>query len=399
MSHRKPLPAEPLTDLPLAAIGIAAAAVGISLLVGGWGRTEHAPFPYVWRDVALVHFLCALPLALLVAGRVRLSRSSRLGLAAGLIVLSLVMVLVAQPMSSWAAALLARAVPALCLALAAALVIQAARPRPAETRSGYAWPVLAACVLLAAPLAYLQARLQSDLGRLGRLVDETRIGEAQALASRLLALMPEAQFRGRPLVLAAAELDRLSDELTARVEVPLPDEASADDRYERARDLAILGRTGDALAALDSSPSLADSVPSALLRGTIHQTRREWSAGLAAFDHARQLVESQPPSAERDAALAEAVSGVAFCQRKLGDNPAAAAAYNELLALSPTADTHFLLAQFYEDTQQALPAQTHAREAMRLDPTRYEAPGRRLIDKLRTTHFSCWGVLPEANAQ
>ena len=63
--------------MPLAALGIAAAAVGISLLVGGWGQSEHTPFPYVWRDVALVHFLCALPLGMLVAGRVRLSRSSR----------------------------------------------------------------------------------------------------------------------------------------------------------------------------------------------------------------------------------------------------------------------------------------------------------------------------------
>ena len=395
MSPRKPQSAQPLSDLPLAAVGIAAAAVGIGLLVGGWGRTEHAPFPYVWRDVALVHFLCALPLAMLVAARVRLSRSGRLGVAAGLIVLGLVHLLIAQPTSNWPAALLSRAAPALCLAIAAALGVQAAWPRPTAGPVGYGWLAVATGVLLAAPLAYLHARAQSDLARLGELIKETRIGEAQGLAARLLALMPEAHFRGRPLVLAAAELDHIAAELTARVAVPLTEKAIDDERYERARDLAILGRTGEALAVLDASPSLGESAPAALLRGTIHQTRREWAAGLTAFGHARQLLESQPPSAERDAALADAVTGVAFCQRKLGDNPAAAATYNELLALSPTADTHFLLAQFYEDTQQALPAQSHAREAMRLDRARYEAPGRRLLDKLRTTHFSCWGVVSD----
>ncbi len=90
--------------------------------------------------------------------------------------------------------------------------------------------------------------------------------------------------------------------------------------------------------------------------------------------------------------LIQAVTGIAFCQRKLGNKPAAATAYQELLGLAPTADTHFLLAQFYDDTQQAALADQHARKAISLDPARYAERGGQLIDKLRTTQFSCWAI-------
>jgi hypothetical protein len=63
-----------------------------------------------------------------------------------------------------------------------------------------------------------------------------------------------------------------------------------------------------------------------------------------------------------------------------------------VLALAPTAESHFLLAQFYEDTQQAMKAEAHARQAMILDRRRYLAEGQNLIDKLITLHFGCWGV-------
>jgi tetratricopeptide (TPR) repeat protein len=396
MSHRKPL-VEPLPDLPLAAIGVAASAVGISLLAGGWGRADHAPFPYVWRDVALVHFLCALPLAALVAGWIgpRLSAPGRLGTGAGLFVAALVLILLARPSASWLGAAVQRAGPALCFAAACALAVQAIWPRSTAAAKAAPSPVslaVAVAILLAAPLLHVHARVRSDLARLAELIDQTRVGEAQSLAARQLALAPQAQFHDRPLALAASELDRVAAELTARAAVPLPEQATGEERLERARDLAILGRTEESLALLDAAPSLGESAAAALLQGTIHQARREWSASLAAFSRASQLVQRQPASPERDEAHAEAISGIAFSYRKLGDNPAAAAAYRQVLALAPTAHTHFLLAQFYEDTQQAQLAERHARQAMQLDPGRYDAPGRRLIDKLRTTHFSCWAV-------
>jgi tetratricopeptide (TPR) repeat protein len=86
------------------------------------------------------------------------------------------------------------------------------------------------------------------------------------------------------------------------------------------------------------------------------------------------------------------VRGIAYAERKLGRYPQAEAAYQRLLELSPTADTHFLLAKFYEDTQRADLARQHARRAMRLAPERYEASGQELINSLAVRHFGCFSV-------
>lgn len=64
-----------------------------------------------------------------------------------------------------------------------------------------------------------------------------------------------------------------------------------------------------------------------------------------------------------------------------------------------TADSHFLLAQFYEDAQQADKARTHARRAMALAPERYQKEGEKLINRLTTFHFGCLHVLAAEKAQ
>ncbi len=385
----------PSRDLPLVAIGIAAAAVGVSLLVGGWGRSEQAPFPFVWRDVALVHFLAALPLAIYLAGsiRARVSVGGCLVLAAAALVLGLALWLVGDLFWTPLAAAGLRAALALLAALSAGMIAAAVGPFRERPPQGLGQALLALAILLAVPPFYLHARGKHDRQRLAELQDQSRLGEAQALAQAMLVLTPDARVRGKPLVLVAAELDRIVAELTDQAAKPLALHATDAERYERARVLAVLGRTSEGLAVLASSPSLSESLPAALLRGTIHETRREWTAELAALSRARELLEEQSPSPERDADLIHTVTGLAFAHRKLGDNPAAAAAYSELLRLSPTADTHFLLAQFYEDTQQGRPAQFHARQAMQLAPDRYTRPAGQLVNKLRTTHFTCWGLL------
>jgi hypothetical protein len=61
----------------------------------------------------------------------------------------------------------------------------------------------------------------------------------------------------------------------------------------------------------------------------------------------------------------------------------------------PDRGAHFLAAQFYEDSQSSSLALQHAQQAMALDPVRYSESGRKLIDKLQTVHFGCWGVYSE----
>ena len=85
--------------------------------------------------------------------------------------------------------------------------------------------------------------------------------------------------------------------------------------------------------------------------------------------------EARPESPARAAGVLRATTGIAYCLRKLGRYAEAEVAYREVLALSPTADSHFLLAQFYEDAQQAGKAREHARRAIELAPDRYPKDG------------------------
>jgi tetratricopeptide (TPR) repeat protein len=96
-------------------------------------------------------------------------------------------------------------------------------------------------------------------------------------------------------------------------------------------------------------------------------------------------------TADTDAASLDAAwRGLGYCERKLGDPVAAESAYLKLLARQPTADTHFLLGQFYEDAQQAGPARDHLQQAAALDPARYREPADALLRRLRRAHFGCW---------
>jgi tetratricopeptide (TPR) repeat protein len=320
-----------LTQTHLLAAAVGSVAIALSVVVGfaGW---DNAPLPFVWRDVALVCFLAALPLAASIA------------------------------------ASLAGRVPWVRIT---------------------ALTFLELTILVIVPQLYISARCRHDAARVVDLIEESRVGEAQVLAQRVLTLRGSAQCKNIPLRDAAVRIASIVEEIERRVGTELPASSSAEQRLGRARDLAMLGQTGDALAVLDSWPALLDDPEGCNLRGTIHETKGEWKKALHWYARARNDYLSDEVGT---AGLLQACRGIAYCERKLGHLPQAEAAYHELLALAPTADTHFLLAQFYEDTQQATKAQFHARQAMALDPPRYAAPGQKLIDKLITLHFGCWGA-------
>jgi tetratricopeptide (TPR) repeat protein len=247
-------------------------------------------------------------------------------------------------------------------------------------------------LLVGVPSIYRQARCQHDLRLLTDLLEQSRFGEASSLSQSILRLDRDATLQGAPLTRVNAQLEQTVQALAARAAAPLAADAGDQERLARGQDLAMLGQTDAALQTLAASPTLENSPAACNLRGTIHETRREWQPARQWYEQARLGWHNQSPSPERTSGLIRAATGMGFAERKLGRYREAEAAYREVLSLAPTAESHFLLAQFYDDTQQATKAQSHARQAMALDPARFTQPGQQLIDKLITLHFGCWGV-------
>ncbi|MBN9120051.1 MAG: tetratricopeptide repeat protein [Planctomycetes bacterium] len=389
--------------LPVAAL---VAVIG-SAADGAW-TDGRAPAPYAWADVAVVHLVCALPLALMLAA-VLVPRVATVGIvavAAGCFAVGLAPLVgdVAAESASVLRSepglgLVLRSAPALALAAGAVIVVMVragGHGRPGGTWPGWrraaVFGALGTAALLVPPATYTDARCRHDLGRLGEYLEQSRVGEARALAHGLIVLDGGLTFHGRPLSEVAGALNRAAASLEARVASPLRPHATTRERLDRARALAMLGRTDEALDALRpvSDPGAVPEVEA--LRGTIHETRGEWEPGLSAYREAGASWERRGPSAARDAGVLRARIGVAYCLRKSGRYAEAEAAYREVLALSPTADSHFLLAQFYEDAQRAGSAREHARRAIELAPDRYGTAGARLIEKLAVFQFGCLGV-------
>ncbi len=378
--------------------------IACALLTGIGRERGEAAFPFVWRDVAVVQLLAALPLAGWLAAWMRRRLASGATGVMGAVLLGTGVVVVAggapgglveAGRESAVVAGIARAVVGLMVALGAVLVAEVligAGPCGAPLgRRDVLVAALGLAALLVLPGTYVGARCRHDHAQWAGLLEQSRLAEAQALGVGLQTLDPEAAWRGRALRGVLAEVERGVRELEARVAAPLPDNTSDATRLDRAYDLAMLGRTGDALDMLDGLAA-PDSPQAAGARGLIHETREEWAEARRWYARAERAWEALPPSPEREAGRLDAARGTGYSARKSGLLVDAETAYQKVLALAPTADSHFLLAQFYEDTQQAMPARAHALRAMALAPGRYAEDGRKLIDKLVTLHFGCLGV-------
>jgi tetratricopeptide (TPR) repeat protein len=407
-----------------------------------WGG-EEAPFPYVWRDVAIVYLVCALPLTWVLSAYLRHRFSPLWSLPAAFVSLGvgIIPLLNANREDILGACLLLpffgvvfRAVPALGLSLSATLITglmgdgprrqscshlrpkagrkagrKAGKPQvispsiPPSGEGGYriAHAHLAAvtgvglALLLVLSMTYTTARCRQETARLGNLLDQSRFGEARTMAYRLLLLDPGARVRGHSLPEVMIELNQIVQDLESEVAVALPADAGGGERLQRAKQLAVLGRTQAALDVLTSIREPAAEVDN--LRGTIYETREDWETALRWYQNARMGWEARPPSPEQKEGLVQATTGIAYCQRKSGHYAEAEATYQDLLKLSRNADSHFLLALFYEDTQQTEKAHAHARQAMVMAPKRYGQEGAKLINKLTVFHFGCFGVLQAEN--
>jgi tetratricopeptide (TPR) repeat protein len=371
------------TQRILAALLLLANAALVTFWLRGptWGRPS---LPFVWPDVALVQLLAALPLAGALAVLLRRGLPDLLLLALAL--------LLAGVGGYLLSAMEKADLPGSLIVLPTALSITLLLVMTVDARStaGQEWPwiALGLVILILPPWAYTYSRCRHDVSQVEEWLQQSRYGEAQPLVHRVLLLNPQAELSGQSLTRVAGDLNRTVRLLEAEAADPLAEDASPEVRLRRARALAMLGHSDQALAALQPLEGAeADS-----LRATIYETREQWSEGLATYRAAQNAWRERPTSPEREAGLVQAATGIAYCLRKQGRYLEAEAAYLEVLSLAPTADTHFLLAQFYEDGQQAEKAHHHARQAIRLAPTQYRVPGEKLIAKLTTSHFGCFQV-------
>jgi tetratricopeptide (TPR) repeat protein len=355
---------------------------------------------FVWGDVALVYFVGALPAALVLSAYLsgRLHTALDWAIGAGLVAAPFFLIeLVPHGGTAmrWVAALSLSTGLLLCML---AITRKSASSMPQSLAPQWLLPAL--LILLLPTSIYGGVRFQSERKRLGEYVDNSRLGEARIVAARLLKWDPEAVWRGRPLFTVERELDRLVEALTQEVGAPLAGAAPFEDRVERGRKLAILGRTDEALAILATIP--AGSCPPAAcnLIATIHEARGEWSD--ASHWYQRALDVSDPTNVSRnpadEAEILRAWQGVGFNERRMGHLASAEFAYNELLKRAPDAQRHFLLGQFYEDTQQTALAREHLRRAIELDPGRYRDEGERLLQKLAIGHFGCLRIYRDGDS-
>lgn len=265
---------------------------------------------------------------------------------------------------------------------------------PPSKRGAILSTVFGMLVIGVLPLVYVLARCRHEAIAVEELVGQSRFGEARSKTRDVCRLAPSMIWRSRPLKELSRELDQRVNALESQV-AAMPLSMTTESRLQRCRILAMLDRAEEALAELATLDPSDVAAQADDLAGTMHENAGRWDDARAFHQRALVSSKNQSQSPQRDASLIQSALRLAYCERKLGNYEVAESHYREVLAISPTAENHFLLAQFYEDMQQAGQARTHARQAMALDPRRYQRDGQKLIDKLTLGHFGCLQVYRE----
>ncbi|MFM8475138.1 MAG: hypothetical protein ACKOEO_05005 [Planctomycetaceae bacterium] len=190
-----------------------------------------------------------------------------------------------------------------------------------------------------------------------------------------------------------SELRLLTDQIV-RLEHSVSRSVSASttvsEGIERARVLAMLARIPEALELLESN-LLKSRTESLVLQGRIHENREEWRTAIAHYDLAERQLRTTSGRAGSELEQ-QLLRGRAFCWRRVGHVTAAETDYLKLLQCNPSASSHYLLALFYDDVQNATAAMNHARAAERLDSRNFQEASRQLIRNLQDSHFGCFSV-------
>ena len=360
--------------------------------------------PFVYRDVAVICLLCTVPAAWVLGHLLqrRLTKLSCCLLAALLWTIAWNMFFRFQETAGRVYELpaftgLSRFATSFCITFGAILVGQSViKASDQQSRNDLQTNILRAvcclAVLALVPSIYIDARGRHDAEQYFSLRQQSRLGEASSLLRRMLFLDPTIRKDEHLLRREQSDLNREIDSLNRQVSNKLSTTATFDQRLQRSRLLAVLGHTNEAINLLLEKSESIQSVEACSLLGTMHENRHDWDSAIRFYGIAETLLRSSPAETADSAEAYQVAMGSAYCYRRLGRLSEARACYLRLLEINPNADTHFLLAQFFEDIQETSSAQHHALEAARLDPNRYRERGNQLTRKMRTLHFRCLSV-------
>ncbi|WP_339735117.1 tetratricopeptide repeat protein [uncultured Gimesia sp.] len=367
--------------------------------------------PYVRLDIMVVSFLCMLPLAMLLVEAMFavLKRRNRfifltvqfvlfIG-TAGLFFLAFTSDQASVTLSqddAWEFFLL-RPVIAFWIMVSSLLLVGNLFPfqeSASMPRQGALVWLLVGITALVVPAFYVQSRVDEMVTKTEENLGSGRLGDARQGVREICVLSPWEEIGGASVRDLARDLDRdcyeIERNLAFMARRPVQSEEFT---YQRARLLSILGQRSAAARLLKTWTGKPGASPlSYQLLGNIYQQQENWGESERYYRRALKAWETLPRSEQQQAGIVAAWKGMAFAERKRGNYAEAEAAYLSALSLVPTADQHFLLAQFYEDTQQTTKARDHVQQAMALNASRYAIPGKKLITSLQQQHFGCLNV-------
>lgn len=370
---------------------------GLYLVIGPVGV---ASLPFVWHSSALVSLVTAAWLAWQIAGSLGegMSRGRVVGLASMGWAIAIGLTVVSRMQLDGFAGLPVMTVLRMTIAVAGmcAIMFTVRLLRPSAFGTGAVRNRLTVAalglgfLLVTLPVVtQFQALVSARQTELQELLGQSRLSEARRAAGELALADPSCQISGQPIGLLSRQLAEHLQSLSRQAQ-HLSADRSLDGRIELGRVLAILSERDAAVesltAAIEQQPRSARAWQ---ILGAVYEHQEEWSNALQAYHTAAELWPQRTSSEEAKTGEIAAWKGIAFVQRKQGQLSNADAAYQQLIAIAPTAANHFLLAQFYESAERSATAVEHARQAATLDPANYAAPTTDLIRKVSQGGFGC----------
>lgn len=394
-------------------LGYAAAASIVALaIVWSWQSPAAITAPFGWPRLAVVHVLCALPCAALAAGALRRKVPQALCVPvaiatvalslAGLAALPILMPVVGSALAAhdagYAMRLFARV--AICLALelfwclavelllASRMALSQREHSSSLPQKAY-WAGLAAAVAILLPAVYGLELSRRQTAQAGELIERQQIVAAAAIAGRLAAIGSPRTISGAPPRVAQAHLRKKITELERFAAVTASGTDRGENRLERARALAMLGRAAEAQACV--APLAERNPDAALLLAAILQELQQWDESTRWYRAGMRLAVEELPPAEATSRRVRAINGLAFNARSAGQYAEAEAAYLAGLAEIPAAAAHFhyQLGRHHQMGGRPARAAEHLRSAAQLAPQQYAEPAAAMLKQLASETPAC----------